>query len=114
MPFDDDPTSFTSVGNEAECATKRIDEMGGKPPCLYRQAWSPWGVASGGGNPDVKELPLKGTGEARCRPPRGQAWLRDHRASPRHDERPPGTFPPASTPCTRGQQPCSDGRSASF
>jgi len=57
-------TSFTSVGNEAECATKRIDEMGGKPQCLYRQALSPWGVAPGGCNPDVKELPLKGTGEA--------------------------------------------------
>jgi hypothetical protein len=61
--------SFTYLGNEAECATKRIDEMGGKPQCLYRQALSPWGVAPGGGNPDVKELPLKGTGEARA--PRG-------------------------------------------
>ena len=61
---DEEPTSFTSVGNEAECATKRIDEMGGKPQCLYRQALSPWGVAPGGGNPDVKALPLKGTGGA--------------------------------------------------
>jgi hypothetical protein len=57
-------TLFTSMGNAAECATKRIDEMGGKPPCLYRQALSPWGVAPGGCNPDVKELPLKGTGGA--------------------------------------------------
>jgi hypothetical protein len=107
-------TSFTSVGNAAECATKRIDEMGGNPQCLYRQALSPWGVAPGGGHLDVQELPLKGTGEVRCRPPRGQAWLRDHRASTRNDERPPGTFPSASIPCTRGQQPCSAGRSASF
>src|SRR5688500_14974649 len=98
-------TSFTSVGSEAERATQHIDDMGGKAPCRYRQALSSWGVAPGGGNPDVKELPLKGTGEARCRPPRCQAWLRDPRASTRSDERPTGKLPPASTPCTRGQQP---------
>src|SRR5215217_4594783 len=53
------------------------------PHACMRQAWSPWGVASGGCKPEVKELPLKGTGAARCRPPRCQAWLRDHRASTR-------------------------------
>src|SRR5437867_3378999 len=37
---------------------------------------SRWGVASDGCKSVVKELPLKGTGAARCRPPRGQAWLR--------------------------------------
>jgi hypothetical protein len=38
---------------------------------------SPWGVAPGGCTPGVKKLPLKGTGEARCKPPKGRAWLRD-------------------------------------
>jgi hypothetical protein len=42
---------------------------------------SRWGVASGGCKPEVKELPLKGTGEARCKPPRGRAWLRDRMVS---------------------------------
>ena len=84
------------------------------PHACMRQALSPWGVASGGCKSEVKELPLKGTGAARCRPPRCQAWLRDHRASTRSDERPTGKLPPASTPCTMGQQPYSDGQSASF
>lgn len=35
-----------------------------------------WTVAPEGCNSGVKELALKGTGEARCRPPRRQAWLR--------------------------------------
>jgi hypothetical protein len=38
--------------------------MGGNPLRLYRQAMSPWGVASGRCKPEVKQLPLKGTGEA--------------------------------------------------
>jgi len=43
---------------------------------------SRWGVASGGCKPEVKQLPLKGTGAARCRPPRSQAWLRGDKVSP--------------------------------
>jgi hypothetical protein len=39
---------------------------------------SRWAVASKGGHIEVKELALKGTGEARCRPSRGRAWLRGH------------------------------------
>jgi hypothetical protein len=46
------------------CATKRGDGMRGNLRCLYQQAASPWGVASGGCKPEVKELPLKGTREA--------------------------------------------------
>jgi hypothetical protein len=42
---------------------------------------SPWGVASGGCKPEVKKLPLKSTGEARCKPPRGRAWLKDRMVS---------------------------------
>jgi hypothetical protein len=87
------------------CATKRNDVMGGNPLRLYRQALSPWGVAAGGCKPAVKELPLKGTREARCKPPRSGAWLRKHMARKRMDERPTGNGTPASRPCTRGQRP---------
>jgi hypothetical protein len=36
-------TSFTLVGNEAECATKRIDGMDGKSQCLYEAGTEPLG-----------------------------------------------------------------------
>ena len=36
------------------CATKRKDEMRGNLHSLYRQAVSPWAVASGGCKPSVK------------------------------------------------------------
>jgi hypothetical protein len=58
------------------CATRRDDEMDGKSHRLSRQTMSPWTVASGGCTPEVKQLALKGTGVARCRPPRSRAWLR--------------------------------------
>jgi hypothetical protein len=58
------------------CATKRTDGMRGKRHSLYRQAMSRWAVASGGCTPEVKELALIGTHEARCRPPRRGARLR--------------------------------------
>jgi hypothetical protein len=87
------------------CATKRNDVMGGKPRRLYRQAVSPWGVASGGCKLEVKKLPLKGTREARCKPPRRGAWLRECMVSKRNDEKPTGKCPPASIPCTMGQRP---------
>jgi hypothetical protein len=79
--------------------------MGEKPRRLYRQAMSRWGVAAGGCKPAVKELPLKGTREARCKPPRCEAWLRMHMVSTRRDERPTGNSAPASRPCTMGQRP---------
>ncbi len=63
------------------CATKREDEMSGKLRCLYRQTMSLWAVASGGCTPGVKELARKGIREARCRPPRCGAWLRDRKVS---------------------------------
>jgi hypothetical protein len=64
------------------CATKRKDEMSGKPHDLYRQAMSRWGVASERGCSEVKELALKGTGAVRSRAPKGPAWLRGHMVSP--------------------------------
>jgi hypothetical protein len=63
------------------CATKRGDAMRGNLHRLYRQTMSPWGVAPGGDTPGVKKLPLKGTREARCKPPRSEAWLRDRMVS---------------------------------
>jgi hypothetical protein len=78
--------------------------MSGKLLRLYRQALSRWGVASGGCKPEVKKLPLKGTREVRCKPPRRGAWLRTHTASKRSDKRPTGNRPPASRPCTMGQR----------
>ena len=87
------------------CATKCHEVMGGKPRGLCRQATSPWAVAPGGCKPGVKELALKGTGEARGKPPRSQAWLRTHRVSPRSDERPTGNTAPVSRPCLMGQRP---------
>jgi hypothetical protein len=53
----------------------------------------------------VKKLALKGTGEARCKPPRCRAWLRTHTVSKRMDKRPTGNGTPASKPCTMGQRP---------
>jgi hypothetical protein len=79
--------------------------MGGKPLRLYRQAMSRWAVAPGGCKPGVKELALKGTREARCKPPRCGAWLRKHMVSKRRNERPTGKGTPASIPCTMGRRP---------
>jgi hypothetical protein len=56
--------------------------MSGKLRDLYRQVMSPWGVASGGCKPEVKELPLKGTGAARGKPPRSRAWLSEGMVRP--------------------------------
>jgi hypothetical protein len=53
----------------------------------------------------VQELPLKGTREARGKPPRGGAWLKRPRASQRSGESPPGTGIPASRPGLLGQRP---------
>jgi hypothetical protein len=40
-----------------------------------------WDLAAGGCKPVVKELSLKGIREARCRPPRSGAWLRESMVS---------------------------------
>jgi hypothetical protein len=53
----------------------------------------------------VKELPLKGTREARGQPPRCGAWLKRPMASKRSGERPTGKGTPASRPCLMGQRP---------
>ena len=53
----------------------------------------------------MKELPLKGTREARGKPPRCGAWLKRPMASQRSGERPTGKGTPASRPCLMGQRP---------
>jgi hypothetical protein len=86
------------------CATRRNDVTGGKPHHLYRQVMSRWAVAPEGCKPEVKELALKGTREARCKRPRCGAWLRKHMVSNRSDKRPTGNRAPASI-STMGQRP---------
>ena len=43
---------------------------------------SRWTVAPAGCKAGVKQLVLKGTRAVRCRPPRGEAWLRGSMVSP--------------------------------
>src|SRR5262249_48651763 len=64
------------------CSTKCSEGMSGKLHRFSREAMSRWAVAFPGCNGKVKQLALKGTGAARGRPPRGQAWLRGSRVSP--------------------------------
>jgi hypothetical protein len=78
--------------------------MGGKPHHLYRQMVSRWAVAPRGCTLGVKELVLKGTDEARGKPPRGRAWLRKPMVSKRSRKRPTGKLSPASRPCLMGQR----------
>ena len=93
------------MGIVGACATKRNEVLGGTPLGQYRQAMSPWGVASGGGQPEVQERPLQGPGEARGKPPSGQAGLRQGRVSTRRGKRPTGKMPLASLSCPMGQRP---------
>jgi hypothetical protein len=59
---------------------KLINGMG-NPRWLFQGAGEPLGLSRIGRSISVSSMPLKGTGEARGKPPRGQAWLRDHRVS---------------------------------
>jgi hypothetical protein len=60
---------------------KLIDGMGENPHWLYQGVGEPLGLSEAGRSVLVSSMPLKGTGEARGKPPRGPAWLRDHRVS---------------------------------
>ena len=64
-----------------ECATKRGKGMRGnrRRPCQV--GGEPLGRSAREIQPGVQELPLKGIGEARGKPPRGRAWLRDRMVS---------------------------------
>jgi hypothetical protein len=61
---------------------KRNDGMGENPHWLYQGAHEPLGLSGIGRSVPVSSMPLKGTGEARGKPPRCPAWLRDHMVSP--------------------------------
>ena len=59
-----------------------------------------WDVAPGGCKPGVKQLSLKGTSEARCKPPRRWAGLRGRMVRKRSDKRPSGKPSPChEIPC---------------
>jgi hypothetical protein len=63
------------------CAKKLLDGMGGNPHWFYQGASEPLGLSRTGRSVPVSSMPLKGTGAARGKPPRGRAWLRDRRVS---------------------------------
>ncbi len=60
---------------------KFMDGMGGNPHWFYQGASEPLGLSRAGRSVPVSSMPLKGTGEARGKPPRGRAWLRDRMVS---------------------------------
>ena len=74
------------------CAMKLMDGMGGNPLWVYQEPSEPLGLSETGRSVLVSSMPLKGPGEARGKPPRGRAWLREQMVSPyecatkHHDE----------------------------
>jgi hypothetical protein len=60
---------------------KLSDGMGGNPHGLYQGAREPLGLSEAGRSVLVRSMPLKGTGEARGKPPRRRAWLRNRMVS---------------------------------
>jgi hypothetical protein len=66
---------------KTRCAMKRIDGMGGNPYWPYQEAGKPLGLCRKGRSFSVSSMPLKGTREARGKPPRCGAWLSDRKVS---------------------------------
>ena len=58
-----------------------MDEMGENPLRLYQGAGESLGLSEAGRSVLVSSMLLKGTGEARGKPPKRRAWLRDHMVS---------------------------------
>src|SRR5688572_30494103 len=56
-----------------QCAMKLLDGMGGNPHWLYQGASEPLGRSEAGRSVLVSSMPLKGTGAARGKPPKGRA-----------------------------------------
>jgi hypothetical protein len=52
------------------CATRRTDGMDGKSHWPYQGAGEPLGLSETGRSVLVSSMPLKGSGEARGKPPR--------------------------------------------
>jgi len=63
------------------CAMKLMDGMGGNPRGFYQGTPEPLGLSRVGRSTLVRSMPLQGTGEARGKPPRCPAWLRDRQVS---------------------------------
>jgi hypothetical protein len=64
------------------CAPRKlIDGMRGNLLGLYREPSEPLGLSRARRFVPVSSMPPKGTGEARGKPPRSLAWLRDHMVS---------------------------------
>jgi hypothetical protein len=55
--------------------------MGGNPLWVYQEPSEPLGLSETGRSVLVSSMPLKGTGDARGKPRRGRAWLRDRMVS---------------------------------
>jgi len=81
-----------------------IDGMGGNPHWLYQGANEPLGLSRLGRSSSVSSMPLKGTGDARGKPRRCRAWLRDRKVSPNEVDQPTGKGAPGSRPCLMGQR----------
>ena len=60
---------------------KLIDGMGGNPRSPVQAGDEPLGLSRAGRSVPVSSMPLKGTGEARGKPPRRPAWLRGRMVS---------------------------------
>jgi hypothetical protein len=84
---------------------KRIDGMRGNLLGFYQETREPLGLSEAGRSVLVSSMPLKGTGEARGKLPRGRAWLRDRMVSPNEVESNlRGIRSPVSRPCPMGQR----------
>jgi hypothetical protein len=66
---------------DVSCATRRNDGMRGNLRGLYQRATEPLGLSRAGCSVPVSSMPLKGSGEARGKPPVCRAWLRDRMVS---------------------------------
>jgi hypothetical protein len=63
------------------CAMKLIDGMRGNLLWVYQEPSEPLGLSEAERSALVSRMPLKGTGEARGKPPRRQAWLSNRMVS---------------------------------
>jgi hypothetical protein len=79
-----------------------------KSPSPVQAGDEPLGLSRAGRSVPVSSMPLKGTGEARGKPPRSPAWLRDHMVSPNEADKPTGKLAPVSILCLMGQSVVDD------
>jgi hypothetical protein len=75
------PFRWWGMNSTLSCAMKFMDGMGGNPLGFCQGAHEPLGLSRTGRSVSASSMPLKGTGEARGKPPRGRAWLRGRTVS---------------------------------